>query len=157
MTEVYIALGSNLGDRLKNLENAVELLSDKISYMKVSGFYETEAIGMESGHSHPFMNGVIGGKTNLNPFELMQFLLKTENDSGRIRSSGTGNVSRVIDLDLLIFGDVTLKEKELEIPHPRMHQRLFVLKPLMDINPALEIPGIKKTVNELYQELLTER
>jgi 2-amino-4-hydroxy-6-hydroxymethyldihydropteridine diphosphokinase len=156
MTEVYIALGSNLGDRLKNLENAVRVLSDKIEDIKVSFFYETEAIGMESGHSHPFLNGVIVGKTNLNPFELMQFLLKTENDSGRIRSSHKGHVSRVIDLDLLIYGDVILKEKELEIPHPRMHQRLFVLKPMMDINPAFEIPGIKKTVNELYQKLLTE-
>lgn len=155
MTEVYIALGSNLGDRRKNLENAIDSLSFEMADLRVSGFYETEAEEMEDGHSFPFMNAVVSGFTELSPFELIRFLMKTENELGRVRNEEKGHYSRKIDLDLLIYGDIISKDKELELPHPRMHKRIFVLKPLMDLNPNLKIPGMNKTVGKLHQEFLS--
>lgn len=153
MNKVYIALGSNLGNRQKNILDAIELLHTNLLEIKQSEIYETEAVGMESGHFHPFMNAVIFGSTNLEAHELLSFLLETELKLGRVRNSEKGHFSRVIDLDLLIFNQDISNHNNLILPHPRMHERLFVLKPLMEINPELEIPGLNKKVKHFYEDL----
>jgi 2-amino-4-hydroxy-6-hydroxymethyldihydropteridine diphosphokinase len=153
MNEVYIAFGSNLGDRLKNIEEAVSILSEKIVDLKISGIYETEAEEMVAGHFHPFLNGVIHGKTLLTPPALLEFLQNTESRLGRVKNEKKGHFARTIDLDLLIFGDLVTSDHHLELPHPRLHQRLFVLKPLMDLNPELVIPGLNKKVGDLFGSL----
>jgi 2-amino-4-hydroxy-6-hydroxymethyldihydropteridine diphosphokinase len=154
MNEVYIALGSNLGDRLKNIHDAKEMLAGRIEGLRLSQIYETQAEGMETGHFHPFMNAVIYGRTHLDARSLLDFLLESELKLGRVRTSEKGHLSRTIDLDLLMFNSVISVDNDLELPHPRLHTRLFVLKPLMDLNPDLEIPGINKKVKHLYQDLI---
>lgn len=154
MNEVYIALGSNLGNRQKNINDAVGFLQTKLESIKLSGIYETEAEGMELGHFHPFMNAVIFGFTNLDAKGMLNFLLETELKLGRIRDSEKGHFSRIIDLDLLIFNQLISTDNDLILPHPRMHERMFVLKPLMDLNPELEIPGLNKNVKHFYNELI---
>lgn len=153
MNRVYIALGSNLGNRQENIQNAIQLLQNNLLEIKQSEIYETEAVGMEIGHFHPFMNSVITGMTKLNAQELLTFLLETELKLGRVRNSEKGHFSRLIDLDLLIFNQEISNHNNLILPHPRLHERMFVLKPLMDLNPELEIPGLKKKVKHCYEEL----
>jgi len=153
MNLVYVALGSNLGDRDKNIADAILLLSNEIMPIKSSEVYETEAIGMEEGHYNPFKNAVIEGFTELSPEKLLYFLLKTELKLGRVRNNEMGHYSRIIDLDLIMYNTEVLDQKDLKLPHPRLHERLFVLKPLMDLNPELEIPVINKKVKDLYAHL----
>jgi 2-amino-4-hydroxy-6-hydroxymethyldihydropteridine diphosphokinase len=101
------------------------------------------------------MNAVLFGNTNLEAKELLKFLLETELKLGRIRNTSKGHVSRVIDLDLLMFNQLISTENDLILPHPRMHERIFVLKPLMDLKPDLEIPGLSNNVQHFYQILLS--
>ncbi len=155
MNQVYIALGSNLGNRLENIQSATKILSTHIANLKLSEIYETEAVGMENGHFHPFMNAVLFGSTNLDSNELLRFLLETELKLGRTRNTIKGHVSRVIDLDLLMFNQLISTDNNLILPHPRMHERIFVLKPLMDLNPELEIPGLSNNVQHFYHILLS--
>lgn len=128
----YIGIGSNLGDRLKNIEKAIEQLKNRedIKVLKVSNIYETEPVGGPTGQPK-YLNGVLEIETLLEPMDLLRVMQETEKDLGRKRVLKWG--PRVIDLDILTYGDKVIDEPELKIPHPRMNKRGFVQKPLNDI------------------------
>ena len=140
MTTAFLGIGSNLGDREANLGQAIELLSaeDGIEVVAVSEIRETDPVGpVEQG---PFLNGAVKVDTSLGPRELLDRLLSVENRLGRVRSERWG--PRTIDLDLLLYGGERVDEPGLTVPHPRLHERRFALEPLLDLDPALEIPGL---------------
>lgn len=146
---VFLALGSNLGDRLVNLETAILELSGLFDLEKKSPVYETPPWGYEQQPS--FLNQVISGKTGLTPQALLKFAKEIEHKMGRQETFRNG--PRVIDIDILVFGDLTLNTPDLVIPHPRMAERAFVLVPLVDIAPQLLIPGQKLQAIDLLQTL----
>ena len=150
MTTAFVGIGSNLGEREINLGRALELLSaeDGIEVSAVSEIRETEPVGpVEQG---PFLNGAARLETSLAPRELLERLLAVENRLGRVRTERWG--PRTIDLDLLLYGNERIDEAGLTVPHPRLHERRFVLEPLADLDPALEIPA-KGSVSALLAEL----
>ncbi len=127
----YIGIGSNLGDRKKHIKNAIEKLKETegVEVKKISNIYETEPVG--GPKQGKYLNGVIEIETWLEPSDLMIKLQKIEKQSGRIRS--VKNAPRTIDLDILLYGDKKIDEPGLKIPHPRMYEREFVMKPLKEI------------------------
>lgn len=131
MTEVYISVGSNIGDRKRYIEQAIEMLkrSQDIKVDKVSLLYETEPVG--GPPQGKFLNGVVRIETDFSPRELLNVLKSIEDALGRIR--GVKDGPRTIDLDILTFGDVHVEEEDLIIPHPRMNERDFVKHPLNDL------------------------
>jgi len=131
MIESYIGIGSNLGDRRKYIERAIEMLkrSQKIKVDKVSPLYETEPVG--GPPQGKFLNGVIKIETDFSPRELLNRLKEIEDDLGRVRRVKNG--PRTIDLDILTYGDKHIEKGDLVIPHPRMNERDFVKDPLNDI------------------------
>lgn len=153
MNLVYIAFGSNLGEREMNIKKAISFLNEKLKITQVSGIYETPAEDMNQGHHFPFLNGVLVGETELEAEELLVFLLETEKKCGRVRTESRGHISREIDLDLLIFNDLIQDSPTLQIPHPRMHERWFVIRPMLDIDPLKVIPGKNKNIQEYYNDL----
>jgi 2-amino-4-hydroxy-6-hydroxymethyldihydropteridine diphosphokinase len=149
-----VALGSNLGDRLSNLHAARKVivdLSGVISPMLSSAIYETDPVGCEPG-AGKFLNAVLEFDYEGDPLELLKRLREIEKTLGRAPDHPR-NVSRKIDIDLLYFGDIIMDSDELQLPHPRMHLRRFVLQPLADIRPDLILPGQSKTVRELLAQL----
>ncbi len=147
MKKAYIALGSNLGERLENLKQALELLEGEIAIMiqEVSAVYETAPVG--GPKQEPFLNACAAITTNLLPTQLLLKMLGVEETMGRIRKERWG--PRIIDLDLLIYEGATMITPLLELPHPRLAERDFVLFPLFDIAPDLLIPAKGKTVGEI--------
>ena len=147
MPQVFIALGSNLSDRLKSLERAQDLIRkiSKIFGFRVSPVYETDPVG--GPKQRKYLNAVVEFETDLSPQELLTKLLEIETQLGRKRS--VKNAPRTIDLDLLFYGDQIIHEPGLTVPHPRLHERWFVLKPLSDLAPEWVHPTMKKTVKEL--------
>lgn len=147
---VFISLGSNLGDKRANLERAVELLSKEEGlYIKgVSSFYRTAPVGPVQ--QDWFVNNVLEAMVVLAPRELLNVLLSIERKMGRVRDIQWG--PRLIDLDLLLYGDIFINERDLIIPHPRMRERAFVIMPLAELDPDLCIPGLKN-VSDLAAEL----
>ena len=137
----YIGLGGNLGDREATLRAAVELLAAEpgIAVAAVSSFVETEPWGYAD---QPwFLNAVCAVETELGPRELLGRLLAIEQRLGRSRGDGLRFGPRSIDLDLLVHGDLTVREPGLEVPHPRLAVRRFVLAPLAELDPNLVVPG----------------
>ena len=147
---VFIALGSNVGYRGRHLQRGVESLAQAsgIRLVQVSTVYENEAHTLEPSQVHPpFLNAVIEIETVRTPEELLSLLFEIERDAGRIQSKQWE--PRPLDMDLLIYGDLVLSDNEsMVIPHPRMMERRFVLQPLSELAPDLEIPGTGKTVQE---------
>ena len=138
--KAFVGIGSNLGDREGNLRRAIDVLSaeEGIEVVAVSELRETEPVGpVEQG---PFLNGAVQLETSLGPRELLARLLAVENRLRRVRGERWG--PRTIDLDLLLYGVETIEEPGLTVPHPRLHERRFALEPLVDLDPALEIPGL---------------
>lgn len=149
MHKVFLGLGANVGDKKKNLEKAIELLSEKIINIQSSKFYETEPWGYKEQDN--FLNAAILGKTSLLPIELLKFVKDVETRVGRIERFKWG--PREIDIDILFYDNIFYKRNNLEIPHPRLHERDFVLKPLMDLDPNFIHPVLQKTIKELFRHI----
>lgn len=151
MSIAYIALGSNLGDKEKNLRRALLLLTQQgVEIVRVSSFLSTEPYGVTD--QPQFLNAVACVRTSLAPLALLDVLLATELAMGRVRLRHWGE--RNIDLDLLLYEDVVLDTKRLRLPHPDMQNRDFVLLPLAEIAPELKHPTLQKTIWELKKDLM---
>jgi 2-amino-4-hydroxy-6-hydroxymethyldihydropteridine diphosphokinase len=137
---VYIGLGSNLGDRAATIQAALgRLAADAdIELVAVSSLRETDPVGFEE--QPRFLNAAAAIRTVLEPRELLDRMLKVERGLGRVRE-GARYGPRTIDLDLLLYGDAVVDQPGLAIPHPRLQERVFVLEPLMELDPHLEVPG----------------
>lgn len=136
----FIGLGSNLGERERHLEAALDRLraSDGVRVLAVSSIRETEPVGyVEQGR---FLNAAVKVETTLAPSDLLALLLAIERELGRVRD-GPRFGPRTLDLDLLLYGDERLEGPDLTLPHPRLAERAFVLEPLAELEPGLEIPG----------------
>ena len=139
MPRAYVGLGANLGPREEALRRAVELLGDTehVDLIAVSGLRETDPVGVVD--QPRFLNGAAAVETTLSPRALLDALLGIERELGRVRSERWG--PRIVDLDLLLYGDEIVDEPGLRVPHPRLHERRFALEPLAELDPDLEIPG----------------
>jgi 2-amino-4-hydroxy-6-hydroxymethyldihydropteridine diphosphokinase len=149
MRKIYIALGSNVGDKKHNIQNAISRLTEKISEINVAPFYTSKAVGYTEQDN--FMNTVIEGKTGLSPEELLFFVKTIEKEVGRVHRFRWG--PREIDIDILFYADLLYQKENLQIPHPRLHERDFVLKPLSDLSSELLHPVLKKSISDILQEL----
>jgi 2-amino-4-hydroxy-6-hydroxymethyldihydropteridine diphosphokinase len=136
----YIGIGSNLGDRQRLIRQALDLLDaqDDVEVAALSTIRETEPVGIVD--QPRFLNAAARLETELAPRELLDRLLAVERDLGRLRVERYG--PRTIDLDLLLYGDELVDEPGLRVPHPRLHERRFVLEPLNDLDPGLVVPGL---------------
>lgn len=150
----YLGLGSNVGDREEYIEQAVFLLekNSNIQVSKRSSNYETEAEG--PGEQPPFMNAAVEIRTKLSPHKLMEVCQEIETALGREREVEWG--PRTIDIDILLFENEIISDDKLQIPHPLMHERMFVLKPLKEIAPHAAHPVIEKSVEALFDERKAE-
>jgi 2-amino-4-hydroxy-6-hydroxymethyldihydropteridine diphosphokinase len=154
MTTAHIALGSNLGKRQAALRAALARIAalPGTRVVAVATFRETPPIDAPPG-SGAFINSAAGIETSLSAPELLRNLLEIEQALGRDRTSPAVNAPRIIDLDLLLYGTETVHAAGLEVPHPRMHLRSFVLEPLAEIAPDVLHPSTGKTIRELFAEL----
>ncbi len=135
MTRAFVGLGANLGDREATIRRAASLLGRH----RLSTIRETEPWGFAD--QPPFLNAVAELDTGLTPGELLERLLAIERRLGRVRGGGHRYGPRAIDLDLLLYGDEEIAEPGLVVPHPRLHERAFVLEPLAELDPGLSVPG----------------
>ena len=146
---VYIGLGSNIGNRFALLQEAVDCIDSSIgTILSVSKVYETPAWGFES---EAFLNACIKIETKYTAFEVLEALLSIENKLGRDRNPREGYQARPIDLDILLFKNDIISQKHLQLPHPRMELRQFVLTPLADIAASIVHPQLQKSIEELQQ------
>jgi 2-amino-4-hydroxy-6-hydroxymethyldihydropteridine diphosphokinase len=129
---VAIALGSNLGDRQGHLNWAIERLRDSLANLRVSSVIETEPVGVPDPQP-PYLNAAVVGETALPPGDLMRLLLELERQRGRTRTAS--RAARTLDLDLILYGDLTIDAPGIAVPHPRFRERAFVLEPLAEIAP----------------------
>jgi len=147
VTLAYVGLGANLGPREITLLRAVDLLAetDGVEVLAVSQLRETEPVGVVD--QPLFLNGAVVLNTSLSPRELLDRLLEIERELGRVRDVRWG--PRVVDLDLLVYGDRQIDERGLRVPHPRLHERRFALEPLAELDPELDVPGLGRVENAL--------
>jgi 2-amino-4-hydroxy-6-hydroxymethyldihydropteridine diphosphokinase len=147
LTKAYLSLGSNLGDRAAHLREAIRKLSDAGTVTNCSSFYQTEPV--EFTDQPEFLNCAIELETILSPHQILNAILQIERDLGRDRSTQPPKGPRTIDIDLLLAGDAIINSPQLVVPHPSMHQRRFVLEPLVEIAPHAIHPLLQQTVREL--------
>ncbi len=151
LTSVLIGIGGNLGDPVTSCRKAIEMLREHpaITVLRCSSLYRTEPVGKtDQGW---FVNGVLLCETTLDPEQLLLALQEMEHGCGRVRRERWG--PRTLDLDILSFGELVLDEEGLTLPHPRLHQRKFVLVPLLEILPEWRHPRLGRTGGELLQDL----
>jgi 2-amino-4-hydroxy-6-hydroxymethyldihydropteridine diphosphokinase len=141
----YLSLGSNVGDRSANLNAAIERIASLGKVIAISSFYETEPV--EFAAQPWFLNCAVALDTEKMPRQLLAAILDIEKEMGRRRVQKKG--PRTLDIDILLFGNSTIKAKGLTIPHPSMHERRFVLAPLAEIAPEARHPVFKRTIGEL--------
>jgi 2-amino-4-hydroxy-6-hydroxymethyldihydropteridine diphosphokinase len=153
----YVGVGSNLGDRAANVRAAVEALRAHtgLAEVRCSSLWDCEPWGREEQPA--FVNAVVEARTRIEPHTLLRELLALEEKLGRRREEPGRWGPRAIDLDLLFYGAVVLHEEALQIPHPRLHERRFVLAPLAELNPEFEHPLLGKTIAALLAEAADSR
>lgn len=148
MPLVYLSLGTNLGDRSANLENARNALQQAMTILRASSIYETEPWGFQDQPA--FLNQVLKVSTSFEPLKLLDFLKNVEAKMGRQANFRYG--PRLIDLDILLYGRQIIETQGLQIPHPRLHERAFVLEPLAEIVPNLVHPLLHKRISTLLAQ-----
>ena len=148
----FLALGSNLGNRIANLRGAKQTLHcpPELCIVNASSLYETDPVGGPDGQP-PYLNAVLEVQTLLPAARLLEFCLAVEQLYGRCRQVRWG--ARSLDIDLLFYADNVHRQKDLIVPHPRLHQRAFVLTPLLDVAPGLIHPLLQRTVREMLTQL----
>ena len=147
--KIHISIGSNLGDKLKNIEKAIELIHLRIAIIQsISSIYKTEAVGFKGDD---FLNVCISIFSNDLPTDIMQTLLDIESDLGRLRNNKNKIESRTIDIDILLVEDLILNTALLQVPHPKMHERKFVLTPLLEIDPKINHPIRKESISDMLR------
>jgi 2-amino-4-hydroxy-6-hydroxymethyldihydropteridine diphosphokinase len=152
MAVLYISLGSNLGNKSKNLIQAIALIEQTIGSVTArSLFYETAPWGFKSSHS--FLNACLKVETELLPATVLMKLQDIEKSMGRIRITENQYVDRIIDLDILFYDDLVINSENLIIPHPLIQERAFTLVPLVEIAPTLIHPVLKRTISSLLEAL----
>lgn len=147
--KVVIALGANLGEPRSQINSAIEAISGIIKIKSVSSLYETLPFGVPDSQPN-YLNAILIGETEFKPLDLMKALLEIENSLGRVRSFQ--NAARVIDIDLIDLGGLFLESETLTLPHPRAHERRFVLEPWLEIDPAASLPG-RGAIRELLEAI----
>lgn len=148
MKTVYLALGANVGDRKQHLESALAQLGEAgVRILRVSPVYETEPVGFTA--QHWFYNLVVEAGTDLFPMQLLARIAKIEQALGRIRTVKNG--PRTLDIDILLYGRAVVRSAKLEVPHPRMAERRFVLAPLGDLAPELRHPVTHQTIRSMLE------
>jgi len=153
MEIIFLALGSNVGNRKQYIETAIHLLREKVHDIVVAPLYETKPRYFEDQQN--FLNTVLRGYTELEPWELLQFTQTVQQEVGRVERFRYG--PREIDIDILMYDQIVYKDEGLEIPHSRLQERDFVLQPFADINPDFLHPVLKKTIKELLDVLPQEQ
>ncbi len=151
MKTIYIALGTNLGNRPANLRSAIASFSPTLEIIHESTIYETPPWGYTDQPA--FLNMVVKAKTRLEPYMLLSYLKEKEKTLGRVKNFRNG--PRHIDLDILFYDTLVLNEEKLTLPHPRLHERAFVLVPLAEIAPKFKHPLLKKKISVLLQDVDT--
>lgn len=147
---LYLSLGSNMGNRFENLQNAVNLLFEEVgSIIKISSTYETPAMGFEGD---AFLNCAIWLQSDLKPLKILKIILEIEKKIGRKRTTSKNYTSRPIDIDIVFIDDLIIESEKLTVPHPEMGRRKFVLQPLADLNPAMIHPVFQKNIIELLTD-----
>ena len=149
MTTVYLALGSNVGDSQKNLDNSILALQKHLSNIEQAPRYHSKAVGFTD--QPDFLNTAVRAGTMLTPGELLAFIKQVEKDSGRVESFHWG--PRELDIDIIFYGDQVVNKPNLQIPHTEFANRDFVLQPLCDLDPDLVDPVSKRTVRDLLEQL----
>ena len=148
MPIVYLSLGSNIGDKAAQITQALDRLAKVFTVKRVSPIYLTEPVGLKD--QDWFLNCVAEVETEKDPEKLLSSLQSIEKKMGKTKTKVNG--PRTIDIDILFYDEQIVNRKNLVIPHPKLHTRLFVLRPMMDLNPGFLHPALKKTIQELYAE-----
>lgn len=153
MALVYLGLGTNIGNKRKNMVTAAALLAERAGdVLSLSSFYETEPWGFASENT--FLNAALELETACSPMELLHLTQQIEREMGRTQKSDGSYHDRIIDIDILLYGNEVVHHEDLVVPHPLMQQRLFVMQPLADIAPSLVHPVLQKSMYDLYMDLL---
>jgi len=153
MNEVYLQLGSNIGDRLDNLDQSIKIITERIgNVLEKSSVYESTPWGVENQRN--FLNQVIFLKSNFDPYTILDLVLQIEKDMGRIRIEKWGE--RIIDIDILFIDDLIIESENLCIPHEFIAKRKFVLQPMCEIAPGFIHPKLNKTISQLLEECIDE-
>lgn len=152
MAITYLGLGTNIGNKRRNLITAAALLAERVGdVLALSGFYETEPWGFESNNR--FLNAAVKLNTDYTPQELLVVTQQIEKELGRTEKSNGTYHDRVIDIDILLYDDEVLQTLELVLPHPLMHERKFVMEPLAEIAPFVQHPIFKESIMDLNERL----
>lgn len=157
MVRAYLGLGSNLGDRVGYIQQAVRFLNDAdgIEVIETSSFYETEPIGMEA--EKWFVNAIVEIETVIEPDDLIDITMDIEKKLDRVRDANMSKdtyLPRTIDIDILFYGDEIYSSEKVQIPHPRVHERAYALVPMLELNPHFVHPVIQRTMVFIHQTLL---
>lgn len=153
MALVYLGLGTNIGNKRKNMVTAAALLAERAGdVLSLSSFYETEPWGFASENT--FLNAALELETTYSPLELLHLTQQIEREMGRTQKSNGAYHDRIIDIDILLYGNEVVHHEDLVVPHPLMQQRLFVMQPLAEIAPSLVHPILQKSMYDLYMNLL---
>lgn len=152
MPIIYVALGSNVGDREERVLQAVHKMRSFSNVKKVSTLVETEAVGPNKNQPK-FINAVVELDTSFGPDEVLNELLKIEEDLGRNLNEKGKNLPREIDLDLIVYGNEIVQTERLTVPHPKMCERLFVMAPLAELNPKWIHPQSKESIQDILKKI----